>query len=82
MFKKKTRFFYLKVPLCPFISLKNIGGIRFSEPQQQFSESDNFGPLGVGGGGVHRDVYWPMDYKLHMHKLVFFQIFSFVQFII
>ena len=28
---------------------KNFGGLLFSGPQQ-FSESDNFGPLGAGGG--------------------------------
>ena len=50
VFWKKTRFFYLKWPLWPSISQKIFGGIAFSDPQQ-FSELENFGPLGVGGGG-------------------------------
>ena len=32
------------------ISQKKFGSIRLLEPQQ-FSESENFVPLGVGGGG-------------------------------
>ena len=52
-------FFYLKVPLCLSISQKNFDGIRISEPQQ-FSELENFGPLGAGR--VHGDVSWPMVY--------------------
>ena len=46
-FIKKKQFFYLKVPLCLSISQKNFGGIQISEPQQ-FSELENFGPLGAG----------------------------------
>ena len=26
------------------------------------SEFENFGPLGAGGGGVHGEVSWPIDY--------------------
>ena len=59
-FKKNTSF-DLKVLLWLSISDKNLGVIKFSEPQQ-FSESENFGPLGTGGGGVHGDVSWPIDY--------------------
>ena len=39
----------------------NFGGIAFSDPQQ-FSEIENFGPLGAGwGGGVHGEESWPID---------------------
>ena len=49
-FQKKTTFFDLKWPLWPSISQKIFGGIAFSDPQQ-FSELENFGPLGAGEGG-------------------------------
>ena len=51
MFFEKKHVFYLKWPLWPSISQKIFGGIAFSDPQQ-FSELENFGPLGAGGGGA------------------------------
>ena len=63
MFLKKRTFFDLKWPLWPSISQKNFGGIAFSDPQQ-FSELENFGPLGARGGGVHGEVSWPIDYTI------------------
>ena len=54
-------FFDLKWLLWPSISQKIFGGIAFSEPQQ-FSELENYGPLGAGGG-VHGEVSRPIDYK-------------------
>ena len=63
---KKTTFFYLKLPLWLSISQKIFGGIAFSDPQQ-FSELENFGPLGAGGGGgLHGEVSWLIDYKNHV----------------
>ena len=50
-FEKKNTFYDLKWPLGPSISQKIFGGIAFSDPQQ-FSELENFGPLGAGGGGA------------------------------
>ena len=41
------------------ISQKNVGGIVFLDPQQ-FSELENVGTLGAGGG-VHGEVSWPID---------------------
>ena len=52
-FEKKAHVFDLKLPLWPSISQKIFGGIAFSDPQQ-FSELENFGPLGAGGGGGAR----------------------------
>ena len=60
-FEKKHVFSSKSTPETFHIP-KNFGGLLFSEPQQ-FSESENFGPLGAGG--VHGDVSWPMDYYLH-----------------
>ena len=59
MFFEKNMFFDLKWPLRPSISQKIFGGIAFSDPHQ-FSELENFGPLGAGG--VHGEVSWPIDY--------------------
>ena len=67
-FEKKNTFFYLKWPLGPSISQKIFGGIAFSDPQQ-FSELENFGPLGAGGGGVHGEVSWPIDYNILLLNL-------------
>ena len=63
MFFEKIHVFYLKWPLWPSISQKIFGGIAFSDPQQ-FSELENFGPLGAEGG-VHGEVSWPIDYMEH-----------------
>ena len=41
------------VRLSPSISQKTFSGITFSDPQQ-FSELENFGSLGAGGGGDAR----------------------------
>ena len=48
------------LPKFASIFQKNFGGIAFSDPQQ-FSELENFGPLGAGGG-VHGEVSWKIDY--------------------
>ena len=50
VFLEKTRFLPKNAPVTLHIP-KEFGGIRFSKPQQ-FSESENFGPLGAGGGGA------------------------------
>ena len=60
-FEKTNTFFYLKLPLSSYISQNNFGGIAFSDPQQ-FSELENFGPLGAGRRGVHGEISWLIDY--------------------
>ena len=50
VFFEKKHVFDLKLPLWPSISQKIFGGIAFLDPQQ-FSELENFGPLGAGEGG-------------------------------
>ena len=53
--------FLPKMASVTFHIPKDFGGIAFSD-LQQFSEFENFGPLGAGGGGVHGEVSWPIDY--------------------
>ena len=48
MFFGKNHVFYLELTQWPSISQRNFDGIAFSD-QQQFSELENFGPLGAGG---------------------------------
>ena len=49
MFFEKKHVFLPKMASVTLHIPKDFGGIAFSDPQQ-FSELENFGPLGAGGG--------------------------------
>ena len=51
MFFEKKHVFLPKMASVTLHIQKIFGGIAFSDPQQ-FSELENFGPLGAGGGGA------------------------------